>query len=127
MLGIFENRVDDVSLIEAIGHAYPAPNHLADLVVWQSDSHLGWIELLHPFSLLLFFRVLVDLAFLFDLHCSQFLQHCLDLVSERAVLILDVLNQSFDVEYWKSIIFAQSASPQMYISANLLLPATGVP
>lgn len=109
-----EDRVNDVSLVQAISHIDPSLEDLTDFLVRQSHGHLGWVKLLHSLPFLLFLCILVDLSLLLYLHSPQLLENSLYLIRKRAILALYLVNQLLDLQHGQSIVFGQP-----YISSDL--------
>ena len=69
----FEDSIDDVALVEAVGHVYSSFDYSADIFVFKSWDYFGGIEVFHSFSFFFLFGLLIDFSFFFDLKRLQFL------------------------------------------------------
>ena len=91
----FKYAVDNVTLIETIGHVNSSFNYAADILFRETHEYFGRVEVLDSLAFLLLFGLFVNFALLLYFDGFEFLEDSLDFVSKRTVLGFDLLYQIF--------------------------------
>ena len=91
----FKYAVDNVTLIETIGHVNSSFNYAADILFRETREYFGRVEVLDSLAFLLLFGLFVNFALLLYFDGFEFLEDSLDFVSKRTVLGFDLLYQIF--------------------------------